>query len=354
MGSSLNKKRQYTIEDIKKLDKKDFTPKEKFILLLGETGKGKSTFINEITGKNECLEGDDTEAVTQAPIAVPFDYEGYNLYFIDSPGLNDKRGDVQNLKHLGNLRDLPRLSTFILILNYNDLRITQSIQTSLLEFMKIFPSKKFWDNVIIVRNWSFNDSRKGKILEGIQKDSILMECMRKNNINFPEKIKEFYVDFKDDNEKKKTIFSKILNIIKDMDPIYKDIKINENYEFIEKNEMLTVKFIKTTTYIDFNDRKETFKETRIIGIFNMNQYKPKLIIVKREKGPCRNKFLCWCKQYYIKYVCYKTYDFNGVKKTYTFLKEEAWEDEDNEINGEQYRQKLERQENSYNRCLFNN
>ena len=214
MGSSLNKKRSYTIEDIKKLDRKDFTPKEKFILLLGETGKGKSTFINEITGKNECLVGDDTEAVTQSPIAVPFDYEGYNLYFIDSPGLNDKRGDIQNLRYLGNLRDLPRLSTFILVLNFNDLRITKSIQTSLVEFMKIFPSKNFWDNIIIVRNWSFDDSKKGKILEGIKKDSILRECMRANNINFPKNIKEFYVNFKDDNEKKKTIFSQILNIIK--------------------------------------------------------------------------------------------------------------------------------------------
>ena len=86
----------------------------------------------------------------------------------------------------------------------------------------------------------------------------------------------------------------------------------------------------------------------------MNQTKPKLIIVKREKGPCRNKFLCWCKQYYIKYVCYKTYDFNGVKKTYDFLKDEAWEDENNEENGEKYRQKLEDEENSYNKCLYNN
>jgi hypothetical protein len=89
---------------------------------------------------------------------------------------------------------------------------------------------------------------------------------------------------------KKTIFSQILNIIKDMDPIYKDIKTNEIYEFIEKNENLTVKFIKKTTYIDFNDKQETFTESRIIGVFNMNQIKSKLIIVKREKGPCRNKF----------------------------------------------------------------
>ena len=356
MGSSVNKKKQYTIEDIQKLDPKDFTPKEKFILLLGETGKGKSTFINEITGKNECKEGDDTEAVTQSPIAVPFCYEGYNFYFIDSPGLNDKRGDIQNLDHIKNLRNLPRLSTFIIVLSFCDLRITKSIQTSLVKFMDLFPSKKFWDNVLILRNWSFDDSRKGKIIEGIKKDKILTDCMRKNNINFPENIKEYYVDIKEKSDKRKDIFNQILNLLKEMDPIYKDVQTDLTYEFIEdeNKEWLTVKETKKTIYIDFNDKKQTFIENKVIGRFNMNQIRPFLIIVKREKGPCRNKFLCWCKQYLIKYVCYKTYDFNGVKKVKSFIKDEAWENEDNDENGEKYRKKLEDEENSYNKCLYNN
>ena len=59
MGNG-NIKTSYTLEDIKKLNKNDFSPKEKFILLLGETGKGKSTFVNQITGKNECNEEDGT------------------------------------------------------------------------------------------------------------------------------------------------------------------------------------------------------------------------------------------------------------------------------------------------------
>lgn len=352
MGSSSNKKKQYTLEDINKLNKKDFTTKEKFIILLGETGKGKSTFINEITGKNECIEGDDCEAVTQDPIAVPFDYEGFNLYFIDTPGLNDKKGDAQNLKNIANLKNLPRLSTFILVLNFCDLRLTNSYVKSLIEFMNIFPSKKFWDNVIILRTQSFNDSKKGKILEGIKKDSKLMDCMKKNNIKEPANIKEFYVDLKSNDDQKKKIFSQILDIIKEMDPIYKDIKVDEKYNFIEKNELLTVEYLKTTKYIDFNDKTETINEKKIIGVFNMNQERPLLITVKREKGACRNKFLCWCKQYQIKYICYKTYDFNGVKKTYNFLKDEAWEDENNDVNGEKYRQKLEEEENKYNTCVY--
>ena len=35
---------------------------------------------------------------------VNIDYEGYNIYFIYTPGLNDKRGDNENIKQLNELR----------------------------------------------------------------------------------------------------------------------------------------------------------------------------------------------------------------------------------------------------------
>ena len=213
--------------------------------------------------------------------------------------------------------------------------------------MDIFPSKKFWDNVIILRTQGFNDSKKGKILEGIKKDSKLMDCMKKNNIKEPANIKEFYIDLKSNDERKKNLLTQILNIIKGMDPIYKDIKIDEKYNFIEANQLLTVEYIKTTKYIDFNDKSEIYKDKKTIGVFNMSEERPILITVKREIGP-------WCKQYLIKYVYYKTYNFKGVKKTYNFVKDEAWEDENNDVNGEKYRQKLEEEENKYNTCVYKN
>ena len=134
---------------------------------------------------------------------VSYDYEGYNFYFIDTPGLNDKKGDDENLEQLNSLRKCPRLNAFILLLKFNDLRITESMQRSLIEFMKIFPSKNFWDNVIIVRNWSFIDIKRGKFLKGIKNDKKLAEFMKNNNINLPSEIKEFYIDLKSDDHKKK-------------------------------------------------------------------------------------------------------------------------------------------------------
>lgn len=45
----------FSINDISKFNRQ-LGPKEKIICLLGETGNGKSTFINQITNKNEYIE----------------------------------------------------------------------------------------------------------------------------------------------------------------------------------------------------------------------------------------------------------------------------------------------------------
>ena len=105
--------------------------------------------------------------------------------------------------------------------------------------MKIFPSKNFWNNIIIVRNWSFKDTRRGKILEGIKKDDKLNEFMKSNNINVPNELKEFYIDLKSDESKKYELLRQILNELKKIHPIYKDVIVTEEERFEEnENEIL--------------------------------------------------------------------------------------------------------------------
>jgi len=336
--------KSYSIEDVKKINKKDLTPKEKIILLLGETGRGKSTFINQITGKNECIEGDTAEAVTTKPKAVPLNYEGYNYYFIDTPGLNDKKGDINNIKFIDQLRDVPRITCFIIVLNFNDIRITKSIQQSLIQFMNIFPAKSFWDNVIVVRNWSFDDEMRGKLLEGINNDAELMNCMNKNNIKKPANIQEFYINLKSNNPKKLNLLEQIISKIKEMNPVYKEVKIEYKDRFEKNGDFVKLIFDKTTKYIDFDNKSHSFKETIVEGSYNIKNLTPSLVIVKREVGAVKNKFLCWCKQYEVNYVCYITYEIKGKKHIEKYIKDTALEEEDNEEKGEEYRLQLENEE----------
>ena len=336
--------KSFSIKDISKFNRK-LGPREKIICLLGETGNGKSTFINQITKKEECKEGDDAEAVTTEPKMVNLDYEGYNFYFIDTPGLNDKKGDDENIKQLNELRKCPRINAFILLLKFNDLRITESIQRSLIEFMKIFPSKNFWNNIIIVRNWSFKDTRRGKILEGIKKDDKLNEFMKSNNINVPNELKEFYIDLKSDESKKYELLRQILNELKKIHPIYKDVIVTEEERFEEnENEILEYYILKTTTYIDFDDQRRTFTEKNMIMVYNYDQIKPTLVTVKREKTNVVQSDCC-CKKYKYEYNLILTYEMKGKKYTKKTLIIATFEDEDNNVNGEAYRKQLEEETN---------
>lgn len=334
----------FSIKDLSKF-KRQLGPREKIVCLLGETGNGKSTFINQISKKNECIEGDTPEAVTTEPKMVNYDYDGYNYYFIDTPGLNDKKGDDENLKQLNSLRKCPRLNVFIILLKFNDLRITQSIQNSLIEFMKIFPSKNFWDNIIVVRNWSFNDKFRGKILEGIKKDKKLTDFMTSNNINIPSQIKEFYVDLKSDEPKKNEILCTILKTIQNIHPIYKDVYVNEEEIFEEKSDgFLENYIIKTTTYVDFDNQSRSFKETIPIIVYNLGKINPTLVLVKREKTNVVQSDCC-CKKYQYNYILTLKYEIKNQVYTKTKLLDSTFESEDNDVQGEKYRASLEEKQN---------
>lgn len=350
------KKINYNIKDISKM-KKILTPKEKIIVLLGETGKGKSTFINEITKKDECREGNGTNSTTEIPQLVNYDHEGYNFYFIDTPGLNDKKGDEENIKQIKDLKKGPCPSTFIIMLGFIDMKITASIQNSLIEFMKIFPAKDFWDHTIIVRNFSFEDkcNIKGKILEGIINDETLKESMNELNINEPQEIKELFIDLKSPDNMKNELLNEILNLIKKMHPIYKEVNVDEEEIFEEKKEgFLEHNKIIKTRYVDYNNIEHEFIETIPIIIYNFKDLKPSLISVRREKTN-QVKSDCCCKKYKYNYILVLIYKFNNTEK---YRKEKIldspYESEDNEVEGERYRDKLEKeQEKIYQNKVVN-
>ena len=138
------------------------------------------------------------------------------------------------------------------------------------------------------------------------------------------------------------MLEQILTTIKEMNPIYKELIIDYTSRFEKKDKNFVCLICdKITKYIDFDNKYISFKDIIVEGVYNLNNIKPSLIIVKREVGACRNKFLFWGKQYEVKYVCYITYEINGKKYIEKFIMDTAWENEDNEENGEKYRKKLE-------------
>ena len=226
-------------------------------LVLGETGVGKSSFINGITNSNNCEVGDEGKACT-----VKFKISKANIgnsqySFIDTPGLNDAKGDEKNINEIKNgLSEYPNFRCILVLLKFQDTRLNSTTLNNLQTFMKCFPTKKFWEHVFIVRTHaeknsrSFNQTKKklkGEIVNSINNYDDFKDFknfMIKKNIELPQKIDEYFVDnVKDepDNfEYNEEEFNKIFEKIKSTKPMFKKIKKVDS-ENIEENGPFTVK-----------------------------------------------------------------------------------------------------------------
>ena len=67
--------------------------RRKFILVIGVTGTGKSSFINFMTNKEECKVSDEGESCIKDYKIVDIYDKDTIYYFIDTPGLDDSEGD---------------------------------------------------------------------------------------------------------------------------------------------------------------------------------------------------------------------------------------------------------------------
>ena len=241
-------------------------------LVLGETGVGKSSFINGITNSNNCEVGDEGKACT-----VKFKISKANIgnsqySFIDTPGLNDAKGDEKNINEIKNgLSEYPNFRCILVLLKFQDTRLNRTTLNNLQTFMKCFPTKKFWEHVFIVRTHaeknsrSFNQTKKklkGEIVNSINNYDDFKDFknfMIKKNIELPQKIDEYFVDnVKDepDNfEYNEEEFNKIFEKIKNTKPMFKKIKKVDS-ENIEENGPFTVKQKwRKIIFIDYEDNE---------------------------------------------------------------------------------------------------
>ena len=337
--------------------------KDKVVIVLGKTGVGKSSFINSITNKIECKIGHESKACTSKIHSVDIQKNGLNFFFVDTPGLDDGKGDENNIKQLGDIRKkFPRINAFIICTEFTEIRLTQSMRNALIEFMNCFPCQKFWDHVIILRTKSFEGRRfedtkktvEGKLVEGINNDERLVEFMKKNNINKPSNIKEFFVDSVPNDLDENTLaqFQEILNTISNIYPIYKEVKEEtKEYTNLEKDGNSTFIHIKTEkyiTFIDFDNTEHCATQTSEER-YNLDNIRPLLCEVKREQAKSPRGPLCFKNQFRTDYYEVKIYNINGNNKRVQSFIEYRWEPKDKEIiinnvvgeiPGENYRKQL--------------
>ena len=336
--------------------------KDKVVVLLGKTGVGKSSFINCITNKTECKVGKNYEACTQKIKHVDTIKIGLNFYFVDTPGLDDAKGDEKNINQLNELRrKFPRINVFIICVDFHEIKLSKSLETTIKKFMEIFPSPNFWDHVLILRTKAIRGRRfenmrrdvEGQLLQGILNNKELITFMALKGIKLPNQLKEFFVDSFPDDLDPETLneFNAIFETIKPIHPIYKETKEEIKEEVFEEKEndstfihIITNKLI---TFTDFDNKQHEVIQKIGEEKYNLDGIMPVLTEVKREQSDKpRGEWLCYKYQYETHYYLVKYYVIGGNRKRVQIEIDNRYEakDGDNikgESNGENYKISLQ-------------
>ena len=298
-----------------------------YSVVLGETGKGKSSFLNAMLknyGINQTLNtSEEGEGCTKKITACPTISIGDDKYFfIDTPGLNDKDLDEQTKTALRNQSTNPknRIKAILICLHIDDKRLSKSIQEMLKEFMNCFPLNDFWNHVLIIRTHvrEMNLKKTGNLETSVIDK--MGNYMNDKNIAHPKNMKEreffFNSVLEDENgdyagintdHNIKNEFKKVFEVINGLDPFFEEIRLIRKFSQKEGNYNV---FYEEYEYKDFDGKtqKKPIEKNREF-------------IVKQvgKKGPIRDrryvgtKTDCWGNDYRV-YQDYKYYiDEKGNK-----------------------------------------
>ena len=292
---------------------------EHYSVIVGEVGKGKSSFINAVLKCGEsseelCKTSSDGQRCTPNIDMKQIRKGDDKFFFIDTPGLNDGVEDDKNKEILrkevsGEIEQTSRIKCILIVLTVTDYRLTASLKECIKEFMYCFPLSNFWEHVLVIRTHTKDEDEieevKGKFIQSIKQDNDLLEYMKEKNINYPNgKIKEFYVNSVvkrkqvNTDEKIKGTIDEILETIKKSEPLYKDIKYSDKKEKKLNNLIIIYQIM---YYKDFNSDKwykcekiiETKGDKKVETEYIGSPYKKKCKKGKWQK--CQDYFVTYSK-----------------------------------------------------------
>ena len=276
------------------------------IVLIGETGNGKSSLGNFILGSSEFEVSEDPDSCTKDTIQKISKLDP-EIGVVDTPGLQDSNGeDKQNYdKMLKIFEEIKHLHFIVVVLNFNNARLTSSIQFMLKFLCSVFP-KNFSLHVGIVFTHYDHDYQtkiyEKKNLKDPQRsrDKYIDEVMQliekytgeKNAVKKPP---VYFLDsfIEDDNSKKQRTnlinFAKFLkpieNVrtdrelgIKKTEPVYE----NRVEEKVEGNLIVTYyKKFKRMAYTDYDDNV-TYSDWELVDTQTSSRALPVNEVTKTE------------------------------------------------------------------------
>lgn len=249
------------------------------IIILGETGTGKSSFINNLCQAPKCKVGLGLDSETEEVLGVKCDGYYKDIFMIDTPGLNDSNGEEQDERNINLMNQFiknnPRIKGIIILLKFTDNKLTGSIKKSLKIFYDMFPLNNFWSHVAICFSYYYDTNpeakiqRKNLLIKNYEKEfKKIMQQSKLEHKDFviPEDIKMFFCELKNPDEETKLEIKKVIDYLKIKEQMFKKIeeKIEEPKikESIKEGNVTTVEYYieKITNFIDFDDSKNEVRK----------------------------------------------------------------------------------------------
>lgn len=108
------------------------------VLVVGETGTGKSTLINNLVGKDVVNVGHSTESETSKITELRLTVEGVPFILVDTPGLSDSRvSDEENLERLKDILSRDKINLVIYCMKLSETRMRASLINTFKEYHRI-------------------------------------------------------------------------------------------------------------------------------------------------------------------------------------------------------------------------
>ena len=253
------------------------------IIALGETGSGKSLFCKLFSNSDTFESKNSYESVTTKINSITFKNEEKmaEIFLIDTPGSNDSRGreqDKENLRLTQKfISEQQRINCIIIVMNFQISRFSDSIKTSIKNICQCFPLPDFWSHVIIfLTHCKFYDEEdereKTKEKQQIIRNAFIELCGEIENDFHINKIKDdqplnLIFNEYDENTRREDIikknlikskenFGKIIDLVKNMKPLYEIVYPPEEKDVLqEPKEGRKIGNIREFTYHKIKIRK---------------------------------------------------------------------------------------------------
>lgn len=180
--------------------------KEITVLLLGDTGAGKSTFANYYLGENVFEENDNEEPVTTETVCKSTRVNGCQRYVIDTVGFNN--GQSINSVQIQNITKLMRsykhgINVIAIILNGQYDRFSQGVKNIIQFAYNIFGTKEAMNNMCIVFTKCYSMTNPKRETKQIKYRNAFIKYLSEISgtpLGEAPKIPIFFVDCKSEHE----------------------------------------------------------------------------------------------------------------------------------------------------------